>query len=245
MNKKIKSIFVVLSMSAFSLYLSNVLAAPEEKKAEAAAPAKAEAQTAVAPADVAAKPAVAASAAATQAEKDPLATAETVLNQTQTPPETAGVNLSSSDNALFIDLAREIEVSERERKRMETLKGTNYKVSVVEEELKNRLAELNRLKEQLNATVPGVAGDIKKKEKENEKLVLLVSLYESLSAEQAADLMKRLPIPVTLTMFEMMNTKKSSKILAAMDPKMAAELSQRILRTSSATLASAETGGAK
>ena len=83
--------------------------------------------------------------------------------------------------------------------------------------------------------------EIKKKTEDNENLRLVINLYESLKPDEAAGLLKRMPLSVTVTMIKMMSPKKSSKILAVMDPKLAAQISRLLIQ--SPTVASTSNGG--
>lgn len=155
------------------------------------------------------------------------------LDQNMSPPvadlynatqiDADNTNLVVHSETMYVDLARELELSERERNSKGISDDKESVIKSLETELDQRITELKVLQEKLS-------GDIKTKTEKNENLKLLVSMYEALSPSQAADLIKQLPYSVSLTMMEMMNQKKSSKILAAMDSKFAAEFSRRLLR---------------
>lgn len=125
----------------------------------------------------------------------------------------------AESNSLYVNLAREMQLAER--KRESAVDQTS--VDVLSGEVRDRLEELKALSGLLETK-------IEQKTAENGNLKLLVTLYESISADQAAELLKRIPFPVSLTVFQMMSPRKSAKILAAMDPKIGAELSRRLIK---------------
>ncbi|EKD41668.1 MAG: hypothetical protein ACD_73C00593G0006 [uncultured bacterium] len=149
-------------------------------------------------------------------------------------------------NDLYIDLAREIERSERDRRIQGNTQLAEEGVSLLQGQIKERQAELEDLQknlQQLDSLQTKINDDIKNRIENNPNIKLLVTLYESLSSDQAAELIKRLPMTVSLKMVQMMNPKKFSKILASMDPKFASELSRRLIREPA--LAAANTTGGK
>lgn len=127
------------------------------------------------------------------------------------------------ENALYMDLAREIELEARDRSKRES-GADNEQVKLLQSELDGKLKELEVIRKE-------VSKEVKAKAEANENLKLLVSLYETISAEQTAELLKRMPASVSLAVMQMMSPKKASKILSAMDPKVAAELSRRLITT--------------
>lgn len=129
----------------------------------------------------------------------------------------------TDDSSLYVDLVREIELSKRERGNRVDQNRYIKEVKDLNEELTKRLTELDEVKERLKQKVNN-------KQKDNANLDHLITLYESISADQAAGLMRKLPIRVATRMMQKMSPRKSSKILAAMDEKYAAEMSKRLLR---------------
>ena len=147
--------------------------------------------------------------------------------------KTLDLPLSVEENELYVDLAREIERSERDRRVQGNARQAEEGVSLLQGQIKEREAELENLQKNLkslDSLQTKINDDIKNRIENNPNIKLLVTLYESLSAEQSADLLKRLPMTISLKMVQMMNPKKFSKIMAAMDPKFASELSKRLIR---------------
>lgn len=116
----------------------------------------------------------------------------------------------------FVDLEREQERLVLERDKIST---TNN----VEQEIIARLTEMKDLANQLNK-------EVGKKVTASDHLKQLVTLYESINAEQATQILKQLPTSMSVSILSMMNPKKSSKILAAMEPYLAADMSRRLLK---------------
>ncbi len=128
---------------------------------------------------------------------------------------TDDIDLMYHRNELFVDVPREI-------KRMKNELRQQQKIAAMNSELEARLVELRKLQQELSKVITKRAG-------ENGNIKLLVTLYESISVDSAADLLKRLPATVAVTMMQMMSPRKSSKILGAMDPSAAAKLSRMLL----------------
>ncbi len=126
-------------------------------------------------------------------------------------------NLVQVRKKILADLGLEMERLELQRKQRQQEK-------ILEGELAKRLQELAVLQEQLTAVVA-------EKANQNPNVPLLVSLYESLSPENAAELLKRLPVDVAVRIVQTMKLQKSSKIIGVMEPAVAAKLSRLILRT--------------
>lgn len=145
-------------------------------------------------------------------------------------PQSAQI-FNGHERETFVDLARELERNRKSGEEEGNLK-------LLKEELSLREKELTQIQEDLSKTV-------QKKTEENENLKLLISLYESLKADEAAGLLKRLPMNMTLVMMQKMNPKKSSKILAAMDPKMAAQVSRLLVRSPQVSTLEPQKGGAQ
>ncbi len=127
--------------------------------------------------------------------------------------------VDTAANSLYVDLVREMDLAERIRKEQ----SSTGSFAIVRNEVEDKLSELKNLTASLETKLDN-------KSSTNENLKLLVTLYESLGADQAAELLKRMPFTVSLNMIQMMSPKKASKILAAMDPKNAAEVSRRLIK---------------
>lgn len=153
---------------------------------------------------------------------------EAPASPSPTDPKSAKkVNLLSHDNEIYVNLSREMERTQREKFQEANLK-------LLHQELDQRQKELGKIQESLSK-------EIKKKTEDNENLKLVVTLYESLKPAEAAELLKRLPLVVSVELIKMMSQRKSGKILAAMEPKLAAQISRLLIQ--SPEVASSKTGG--
>lgn len=149
------------------------------------------------------------------------------------------IDLMTAGNSVYVDLEREIQLEQSMRERRIDLR-------VVSDELNERVIEMKQLQAGIQEPPMAKALQGKLDESEtlrkqleaqmqdqiklNDNLKLLVTLYESLKAEEAAGLIKHLPPNVALQMMRMMSPRKSSKILSVMEPRLAAELSKRLIQ---------------
>ncbi len=152
---------------------------------------------------------------------------ERLVEKIQSNPQLP--NFVTQDDSLYMDLNRELELAKRERQRHEGQDTNETDLKKFNEELAGRVKELQQVREDLSKQV-------EKKKENNPNLQYLVGLYESIKPVEAAELLKRLPLTVTVTMMQMMSPKKTSKILSAMDPKLATEISRRVIRSTTAQL---------
>lgn len=136
-----------------------------------------------------------------------------LINKTQNTPDKTF--LVKGDNK-FVNLEREEERFLRDQDKVLVAQNIN-------KELEEKLNEMKEIKNQLSK-------DVNKRVSVNDHIKQLVTLYESISAEQATQIIKQLPSALSVSILSMMNPKKSSKILATMEPHMAADMSKKILK---------------
>lgn len=141
-----------------------------------------------------------------------------------------GGNMIVDNNAPYVDLRKEIEMAVRMREK-------GRQTAAVDDEVTVRLKEMARLKEEL-------AKMVEEKTQASQSLQLLVSLYESISADKVAKVLRQMPFSVSLAVMKTMSPRKSSKILAEMEDKYAAEMSRRLLQTSQKKISLQTTEGA-
>ncbi len=137
-------------------------------------------------------------------------------------------------NALYVDLAREIGRTDKQKEINQNATIIADKMKALQDELTNKMKELETIQKSADLK-------IKAGEEGNDNLKLVVNLYESIGADQAAELLKHMPMTVTIKMIQMMAPKKAAKILAAMDSKFASELSRRLIRNPAVASASPTT----
>ncbi len=116
--------------------------------------------------------------------------------------------------------ARRQELDERERL-MDMRAELNGKT---EERLDQQIRQLAALKEQIEALVKGLDED------EEQKLVRLVKIYETMKPKAAAEIFNRLDIPVLLHVVERMKEAKSAVVLGKMDPAIAKRVTTELAR---------------
>lgn len=110
----------------------------------------------------------------------------------------------------------------------------------LEKELEHKKAMITKLKEEFDRAVQKY-GDLEKriqnlmrtgdgKFANNPELAKMVKLYESISPEEAAERLKNLDLDLTLALLKGMSPKKLSLVMIALDPKISAALSSRMVR---------------
>ena len=150
-------------------------------------------------------------------------------NTQNNPNKTFLVNDGSES---LIDLSREQERFSRE-------KNTGKDFASIKKELGDRLQELGKMREELSK-------EVKKKTDSNDNLTLLVKLYETMSADKVASLLKQMPLNVSLEVIRKMKPKVSSQVLAAMDEHYASEIGRRLLlQSANASNVTSAANGAK
>ena len=93
-----------------------------------------------------------------------------------------------------------------------------------EERLDQQIRQLATLKEQIEAMVTDLDED------EEQKLVRLVKIYETMKPKAAAEIFNRLDIPVLLHVVERMKEAKSAVVLGKMDPAIAKRVTTELAR---------------
>lgn len=117
-------------------------------------------------------------------------------------------------------VARRQELDERERL-LDMRAELNGKT---EERLDQQISQLATLKEQIEAMVTDLDED------EEQKLVRLVKIYETMKPKAAAEIFNRLDIPVLLHVVERMKETKSAVVLGKMDPAIAKRVTTELAR---------------
>ena len=84
------------------------------------------------------------------------------------------------------------------------------------------IEEMNRVRSELDRVVA-------EKQKDDPSIRLVVTLYESIDAKKAADLIKRLDKEMAISIMRMMSPRKASSVLAEMDDRLAALISRMLV----------------
>lgn len=129
------------------------------------------------------------------------------------PPDDADTRaFSASEVEVLQSLAkRRDELDRRER----LIGDREALLTAAGQEVDHKIAELNRLKGEIEALLG------KQQKMEEERLTSLVKIYEGMKPKEAATIFNTLDLDVLLEVISRMNERKSSPILAAMEPDKA------------------------
>jgi flagellar motility protein MotE (MotC chaperone) len=97
-------------------------------------------------------------------------------------------------------------------------------LNVTEERLDNRIAELQLLRNSIEALVREYD------EQEESELQSIVKIYETMKPKDAASILGELDMQILLGIMEAMKERKSASILAAMEPERAREVTTELAR---------------
>ncbi len=146
-------------------------------------------------------------------QREPVAPATRTGQANPPPPD-------DEDNRAFS--ASEVEVLQSLSKRRDELDRRERMIgereallSAAGQEVDHKIAELNRLKGEIEALLG------KQQKMEEERLVSLVKIYEGMKPKEAATIFNTLDLDVLLEVIGRMNERKASPILAAMEPDKA------------------------
>ncbi len=131
------------------------------------------------------------------------------------------VEFTPAEVAVLQDLANrrdELAALEKELRAREGL------LSAAEGRLDNRIAELQLLRDSIEALVRQY------NEQEQAELQSVVKIYETMKAKDAARILGDLEMRILLAIVESMKERKSAPILAAMEPKRAREVTTELAR---------------
>lgn len=107
-------------------------------------------------------------------------------------------------------------------RREQSLVAKEADLRAAEEKMSERLAELTRLREEINGLLEKLDTD------REARVVHLVKMFESMRPPSAAAILEKTDESIALEVLERMNKSKAGKVLAAMDPAKAAKFSERI-----------------
>ncbi|NKB48474.1 MAG: hypothetical protein GKS02_03805 [Alphaproteobacteria bacterium] len=131
------------------------------------------------------------------------------------------VEFTPGEVAVLQELAArrdELAVFEKELEARERL------LNVTEERLDSRIAELQLLRDSIEALVRQYD------EQEESELQSIVKIYETMKPKDAASILGDLDMRILLGIMEAMKERKSASILAAMEPKRAREVTTELAR---------------
>ncbi|RMF96451.1 MAG: hypothetical protein D6734_03650 [Candidatus Schekmanbacteria bacterium] len=105
-------------------------------------------------------------------------------------------------------------------KKEEKLKEEEERISLAKKELEEKIAELKRLRSEIENLLK------KKEEKDEKKLQHLVKIYSSMKGQQAASIIERLPDETIIEIFLRMKSDQVAKILPSMSKERAVKVTQ-------------------
>ena len=110
------------------------------------------------------------------------------------------------------------------KRREELVENEKQDLRTAEAALETRLLELQKLRDQIREMLTDLDGE------REERVASLVKMFESMRPKQAAAILEVTDDEIALEVLERMNRGKAGKTLAAMEPKRAAALAERIGR---------------
>jgi flagellar motility protein MotE (MotC chaperone) len=110
------------------------------------------------------------------------------------------------------------------KRREELVENEKQDLRTAEAALETRLLELQNLRDQIRGMLTDLDGE------REERVASLVKMFESMRPKQAAAILQVTDDEIALEVLERMNRGKAGKTLAAMEPKRAATLAERIGR---------------
>lgn len=158
----------------------------------------------------------------------PMAHAETKKEEnsdvatTATPSATtAGVETARAFTASEVELLQELDKKRVELdRRQQALELREKLVDLMETRLNQRTAEMQQLKVQLEALLKNASG------KEDEEIQQLALIYGNMKPQAAAVVLNRLDNGIVFDVVKRMPTKKSGKLMEALDPAKARVISE-------------------
>ena len=115
------------------------------------------------------------------------------------------------------------------KRREELVENEKQDLRTAEAALETRLLELQKLRDQIREMLTDLDAE------REERVASLVKMFESMRPKQAAAILAVTDDEVALEVLERMNQGKAGKTLAAMEPKRAASLAERIGRAALST----------
>lgn len=133
------------------------------------------------------------------------------------PAEPAVRIFSPAELEVLEDLeSRKVELDRREQ----ALELREKLVDLMEKRLAEKVTDLNKLKVQLEQLSRGLSG------KDEEELALLAQIYGNMKPAAAAQVLNRLDNSIVFDVVKRMPTKKSGKLMEAMEPAKARIISE-------------------
>lgn len=121
-----------------------------------------------------------------------------------------------------------LETKRKSLDRMEKkLKSQKRMIESLKKDVESGSAKFLATEERIKTLTAIKSGDLTSS---NPELTKMIKLYETISAEEAAELLQNLDLDLTVAILKGMQPKKVSKIMTALDPKISAALSSQMVR---------------
>lgn len=128
------------------------------------------------------------------------------------PPPDDNANFSAAEVQVLQSLAKRRDDLDRREK---SLAEREALLSAAEQEVDHKIAELNKLKSELESLLG------QQQKEQDDRIDSLVKIYEGMKPKEAATIFNTLDMDVLLPVISRMNERKSGPILASMDPEKA------------------------
>ncbi len=153
------------------------------------------------------------------------------IDKANTEPNKNNIT-DTTTNIVNHDLSySEIELLKELSKRREKLDNTEHNIMIKEQVLKATEHKVNQKIEELKALQIELEKLLKQHDqKEHEKIISLVKIYENMKPKDAAKILNELEMPILLQVVTNMKEIKIAPIIASMDPTKAREISTEIAK---------------
>jgi flagellar motility protein MotE (MotC chaperone) len=125
------------------------------------------------------------------------------------------------DPGKILDQKRQQELIEKERR----LKSEEERIKNIEKEVDAKIQKLNQLLSQIEINLKKLA------EVRSERIALLVKTFEAMPPEEAAVRLSTLDKSLAIQILFKMNSKKAGPVMALMEPKKVAEITEAFSKT--------------
>ena len=125
------------------------------------------------------------------------------------------------DSGKILDQKRQQELVEKERR----LKSEEERIKNIEKEVEAKIQKLNQLLSQIEINLKKLS------EVRSERISHLVRTFEAMPPEEAAVRLSALEKSLATQILFKMNSKKAGPVMALMDPKKVAEISESFSKT--------------
>lgn len=135
------------------------------------------------------------------------------------------VSKQSASQQIDLEILKSIEQKEQEmKKREEALGKREEQLKLLNEEIDQRLVEIKKAQSKIEKLV------VLREDLVEKSIKHLVKVYSSMRPEEAGSLIEKLDRDITIQILSKMKGKVAGKILARVEPSLAAKLSEEIAK---------------